>query len=397
MKKGDGAMTPNKNQRKLGDWVKEITAVFGLMIAIFTVLEIFLPTSFAQPLGALVSGLVLTALLACVGKWDWGTMLITWLAVGIGLIILYLIVSCPATVVGAVVDSSGSPVVGLTLVLTDSDGVDHKAVTDENGAFEIKNIPEGKFTVLANGELLISKRVPSGWKRIIDSKTEVGAIVHRPGPTATAAPTVVAAVTPNTPTATPVVPTDTPSLPATPTARPTPTATPTNTPALTPTPIATPTNTPALTPTPIATPEPIAPVVCPRVSVGSRSPQTVIQGVSYSLNGGPPQVASNEEVLIVRPGDTISLVDLRYCSDAAGSSWDKVQGEAYLRKNGAFAYDDGRFTTGAPIQAGEHPIGAFGDSWTIQPGWDRLVIALVHYYQGGHEVDDRFFVNLVVQ
>jgi hypothetical protein len=141
----------------------------------------------------------------------------------------------------------------------------------------------------------------------------------------------------------------------------------------------------------------VTPAACPRVSVGSHSPNVIVQSVSYGLNGGPPQVANNEEVLIVRPGDAISLLDLHYCSDAAGSSWDKVQGEAYLRKNGAFAYDDGRFTTGAPIQAGEHPIGAFGDSWTIQPGWDRLVIALVHYYQGGHEVDDRFFINLGVQ
>ena len=204
-------MTPNKSQRALGELAKEIAAVFGLMITIFTVLEIFLPTGLVQPLGALVIGLVLTALLACVGKWNWGTMLTTWLAVGIVLIILYLIVSRPATVVGAIVDSGGSPVAGLRLVLTDSDGVDHKAVTDENGAFEIRNVPEGKFTVLANGELLINKRVSSGWERIIDSRTEVGALVHKPGPAATATPVVVAPA--NTPTATPIPPTNTPASP----------------------------------------------------------------------------------------------------------------------------------------------------------------------------------------
>lgn len=113
------------------------------------------------------------------------------------------------------------------------------------------------------------------------------------------------------------------------------------------------------TPTPTLESSIVTPVACRRVSVGSHSPHTIIQVVSYSLNGGPPQIASNEEVLIIRPGDTISIVDLRYCSDTAGSSWDKVQGEAYLRKNGAFDYDDGRFTTGAPILAGEHPIRRF--------------------------------------
>jgi hypothetical protein len=76
-------------------------------------------------------------------------------------------------------------VAGLTLALTDSSGVNHRAVTDGNGEFEIKNIPEDKFTITANGELLIGGRVPSGWKRIVDNTVDVGIPVHRPGQTTT--------------------------------------------------------------------------------------------------------------------------------------------------------------------------------------------------------------------
>jgi hypothetical protein len=153
-----------------------------------------------------------------------------------------------------------------------------------------------------------------------------------------------------------------------------------------------------LTPTPeLPTEMPAVTVVCPQMSVGRRSPHTTIQRVLYSLNNGEPQIASSEEVLIVQPGDSISIVDLQYCSETAGSTWDEIQGEAYFRENGVFDYGDGRFTIGVPILPGEHPTGAFDGSWTIQAGWDRLVIVLIHYYQGGHEIDHRFFINLDVQ
>jgi len=195
-------MASGNNQRTWSEAIKAIASVVGLMIAVFSLLGIFLPTNLIQPIGALAVGLILTAILAWMGKLEWGRALVTWLMVSMGLIILYLIVSRPATVVGFVIDSSSSPVKGLTLVLTDANGVDHKAVTDENGAFEIKNVSEGKFTISADGELLISGRVPSGWKQIMDSQIEIGSLVHKPNPTVAATPTVVAVVIPDTPTIT---------------------------------------------------------------------------------------------------------------------------------------------------------------------------------------------------
>jgi energy-coupling factor transporter transmembrane protein EcfT len=141
-------MTSDENSRELDKAVKAIAAVIGLMIAVFALLGIFLPTSLTQPIGALIIGLIFTAILVWMGKLEWGRALVTWLVVSIGVIILYLIVSRPASIVGSVVDSSGSPVKGLTLILTDANGVDHKTISDENGAFEINNVSEGKFNRL---------------------------------------------------------------------------------------------------------------------------------------------------------------------------------------------------------------------------------------------------------
>lgn len=293
-------MTPDKNQKTLNEAVKASTSIIGLMAAIFTLLAIFLPTGLVQPIGALVIGLILTAILVWTDTLDLGTALSAWLATSIILIIMHLIVSRPATVVGSVVDGSGSPSIGLTLVLTDSSGVDHKAVTDENGEFEIKNIPEGKFTISANSELLISGRVPSGWKRITDPKVEVGAPVHR------LRPTVVAVVTPDTPTATLIPPTSTP------------TPEPTHTPILAPAPIPPDTPTPEATPTPKPTNPPLLTDTPTPTLTPTHTPQPLTYVISNFEDGTQGwQAAVNwsdsETSISVMPGGEVT--------DANGTLW----------------------------------------------------------------------------
>lgn len=133
-----------------------------------------------------------------------------------------------------------------------------------------------------------------------------------------------------------------------------------------------------------------------RISVGQHPPNVVITEVEYSINEGPPQIAANEELIRLKAGDSLSIVGFKYLS-GEGEANGQVAAEAYIRKEGAFDYEDGRFTTGTPTSPGEHLGGAFNGNWTAQLGWDRLVIALVHYYGDDNEVDDRFFLNLVVQ
>jgi len=190
------------NKKTLGGTTKEIGSVLGLMTSIFIVLEILLPAGLVQPIGTIVTGLVLTVVLICIGKWNWSIALPTWSIAAVMVFILHAMISRPATVVGAVVDGSGSPMPEVKLVLTDSSGVDHRSVMDKNGTFEIKNVPEGKFTISANGELLLSGRVPSGWERILKPTVDVGILVYRPAitvvptPTNTLAPMPTSASTP---------------------------------------------------------------------------------------------------------------------------------------------------------------------------------------------------------
>lgn len=253
-------MTPKKSQEA---WFQEAAKIIGVLVAmggIFAVLERFLPANLIPPIGAVVIGFIVTIVLVRGGKWDWKTALITWLGMSVVLVIIYLIISRPATIVGSVVDRNNRPMVGLQLVLRDSSGVSHEVCTDDNGDFEIRNVPEGEFTISVGGQLLFSKSVPSGWKRIFEPVVNTGKLAHTPM-TPTATP-----ISPPTPTQTP---TDTLSPPPAPSA--TSPFTPTNTPTLalkaTPdTPTATATHTPTgmatHTPTPSPTATPISLPAC---------------------------------------------------------------------------------------------------------------------------------------
>jgi hypothetical protein len=213
-------MTGPQNQQAAQDLIKSIGAVVGVMLSIFALLEIFLPTSLVQPIGALAIGLGVTVLLVWLGRSTWQTVIPIWLAVGILLLVVYLIVSRPATVVGQVIDNQGHAVAGLSVVLTDSNGVDHRGVTDGEGMFAIKGVPEGRFTVTSDGELLVSGRVPSGWVRMLTPQVDMGSFVRMPSPTPPPEPT---------PTFTPS-PTPRPTLTPVPSKTPTPTTSPTPTP-----------------------------------------------------------------------------------------------------------------------------------------------------------------------
>lgn len=200
----DGQLT-SSTERSLAfsQAVKGIASIIGLMTMVFTLLEAALPSSFVQPVAALLCGVALTIFLVWWYRWHLATLLTTSLAFGLLLIILHLIVTRPATVAGAIMDGSQQPQPGVSLALTDASGVAHNAISDANGAFVVSNMPEGPFTLTANGELLFMGQVCSGWRRILTSQQEIGAFAYGDG--SRTAPIVEPVVT--VPAGTPAAPT----------------------------------------------------------------------------------------------------------------------------------------------------------------------------------------------
>jgi len=135
---------------------------------------------------------------------------------------------------------------------------------------------------------------------------------------------------------------------------------------------------------------------------GSQPPSSCIANISIAVNGEPPQVVGIEENLELAAGDTLQIVNLRYCSDGDAAA-DSIQSEAYLFANFEEDYTSGRFSNGTDgITSGCFDTGQFAssagsaDGWTLATGQHRLAVSLVHYYPGGFEEESRDFININV-
>ena len=154
-----------------------------------------------------------------------------------------------------------------------------------------------------------------------------------------------------------------------------------------------PTGTPPL---PTATSPPLPSSGCTPIG-GATEPSVCVAGVNIRINDSPPRPVDYEERVALKAGDTVRLVNLRYCTSREALA-DSVAGEVYLFVNRSESYDHGLFTRGGPrIRAGCGDVGDFVGSWVVEPGGHRVVIALVHYFGNNYEVDDRFFFNLEVE
>jgi len=154
---------------------------------------------------------------------------------------------------------------------------------------------------------------------------------------------------------------------------------------------------PADTPLPPAVTSPPPPSSACTPIGGATEPSVCVASVSVQINDGTPRPVTYEERMTLKAGDTLRLVNLRYCASREALA-DGLAGEAYLFKNRAEGYDNGLFTRGGPrIRAGCGDAGDFQGSWIMETGDHRVVIALVHYFGNLYEVDDRFYFNLHVE
>ena len=146
-------------------------AVFGALNA--------LSSGLGAPIAALLLGLILTGALCLWRPETKLAALVAWAITAVLVMIVYLIVSRPATVTGQVTQVDGTPSGGLTLILTNADGVQQRVVTDAAGNFEIRNVPQGRYTIAIESteRLLYSGAVPSGWRRLFAPEVNTGGLI----------------------------------------------------------------------------------------------------------------------------------------------------------------------------------------------------------------------------
>ena len=117
----------------------------------------------------------------------------TILTSGLALVLAALVVLCPApasaqalygTITGSVADDSGASVPGATVTVTNQDtGLEVSAVTDDSGAYAIRNLQPGTYTVKASLQGFkeyVQTGVPVNPNDVvrIDARLEVGALTE---------------------------------------------------------------------------------------------------------------------------------------------------------------------------------------------------------------------------
>lgn len=121
-----------------------------------------------------------------------------------------------------------------------------------------------------------------------------------------------------------------------------------------------------------------------------------------AVNGEKIELKAGDEVLNLSAGDTLEVLEISYCTEEKTGLF---AAEGYINKIGDLTsaslidYNDGRFSDQHSNQQATGDDGAVGrltGTWTVEAGWDRLTINLMHYAADSTEVAGRFFVNLEV-
>lgn len=115
-------------------------------------------------------------------------------------------------------------------------------------------------------------------------------------------------------------------------------------------------------------------------------------------------VRSKTDIVPVTPGQELQVIGVDYRLRDGETLEGKVAFEGYLRKvsnkgTSAFDYRDGR--QGKSVQNGEIPEGVSShpglrSGWTMESGYERLLIAMVRYNGNGPIVEDRVSFRIQV-
>lgn len=127
-----------------------------------------------------------------------------------------------------------------------------------------------------------------------------------------------------------------------------------------------------------------------------------ISSLRILVNGEERQLTHADNVLSLVAGDTIEVSEIAFSTDAQEGVF---AAEGYVNKIGDLTsaslidYNDGRFSDPSrdfAANGGDGVVAGLNNSWTVEAGYDRLTLNLIHYTETATEVAGRFFVNLQV-
>jgi len=219
-------MNNESNQKKssLVEFLQAISAILGVPIVLFTIINNIFPQPTVSLIVAIITGIALTIWLAYYRKINFAYLAIAWLSLLVIILLGFVIWPNTMTIEGFVNESDGKPVINETVKYFDYRNQTYETQTDQNGFYQFVDVPTGKYKIRVR-TTEIQGETRGLLVRVVQQSISVS---PETGPTNTPTPTP-------TNTSMPVKKTDTPTSTSTPTN----TSSPTNTPSSTPTPTAT--------------------------------------------------------------------------------------------------------------------------------------------------------------
>ncbi len=120
------------------------------------------------------------------------------------------------------------------------------------------------------------------------------------------------------------------------------------------------------------------------------------------VNGSQRLLTPSDNLLELVAGDQVNVVEINFNSTANQGVF---AAEGYVNKINDLSsaslidYNDGRFSersANAEATGGEGSVGGLMEGWTVESGWDRMTINLMHYTESSTDVASRFFVQMQV-
>ena len=130
--------------------------------------------------------------------------------------------------------------------------------------------------------------------------------------------------------------------------------------------------------------------------------QEAITSITVSVNGEVQELTPENNRLQLTAGDSVEVLEIAFSSNADEGVY-AVEG--YVNKISDFSstslpdYNDGRFSdreNNFEANGGDGSVGGLTNSWTVEEGWDRLSLNLLHYTESATDVSARLFVQLQV-
>ena len=143
---------PNGPRSSLAEWAKVITAIIGVPILAYTIINNYFERPSITIAVALITAILASVYMVRYQRATINSIIITWLALVVVALAVFVVWPKTITVEGTIVDTTSNPVPNEEVKLIDVNGVVRITNTDKAGCYQFNDVPNRSFKILVRDE-----------------------------------------------------------------------------------------------------------------------------------------------------------------------------------------------------------------------------------------------------